>query len=137
MASPWIRWIGTAPWRVVDDAIRHLETRGRVMVRSEDRDKVVGEICSSLDAELLLGDSRFTRVRHVFDGYDEKQLPGGDLVIIALEACAIIDGGGGALELSRHRFLYQREAPPPEVPSSIDLTAFVPRILEAYHAPID
>ena len=137
MVNPWIRWIGTAPWRVVDDTMRLLERKGHVSFTADKRDTVVGEICSALDGEFLLRDSRFRRVCQVFDGYEETQLPGGDLRMIALEACGIIDNGGGELELSRHFARYQREAPPPEVASSIELAAFVPRMLEAYHAPID
>ena len=136
VVSPWIRWIDTAPWRVVDSAIRHLESNGE-MLTIADRDIVVGTICCYLDGELLLRESRFSRVCRVFDGYEETELPGGDLKGIALEACGVMDNGGGELELSHYLARYQDEVPTPEVGWRIDLAALAKRLLEAYQAPID
>lgn len=137
MVSPWIRWIGTAAWRVVDGAIRHLESDGEIILTAADRDTVVGLICCYLDGELLLRESRFTRVCRVFDGYEETDLPGGDVKGIALEACAVMDNGGGELELSHYLSRYQDEAPTPEVGWKIDLAGFAKRLFAAYQAPID
>lgn len=117
--------------------MRHLESDSQIIVMTDDRDAIVGTICCLLDGDLLLRDSRLTRICQVFNGYEETQLPGGDLKGIALEACAVIDNGGGELELSHYLARYQDEVPSPEGGWTIELAAFAPRILEAYHAPID
>lgn len=137
MANPWIRWIGTAPWRVIDGTIRRMETNGHVSITPGDREGVVGWICALLDAELQFRDSRFTRVCHVFDGYQNAELPSGDVKGIALEACALMDNGGGESDLAQQLARFQEEVPAPEAHSGIELAAFASRILNAYHAPID
>jgi hypothetical protein len=114
-----------------------METGGHLTVTPGDRESVVGWICALLDAELLFRDSRFTRVCQVFDGYKDTELPGGNAKAIALEACALMDNGGGESELSQHLARFQQEVPAPEGGSRIELPTFASRMLDAYRARTD
>ena len=65
-----------------------------------------------------------TATSRVFDGYEEKDLPDGNRKGIALQACGVMDNGGGELELSHYLARYQHETPTPEAGWKIELAAF-------------
>lgn len=65
---PYGPWEGTDLWRVLDRAVEWLERTGRISIADGSRDTVVGELCSMLDVEGILADSRLTRVKKVLTG---------------------------------------------------------------------
>ncbi len=131
--EPFVRWRGTALWRVLDDALLRAEADGLLQFLADGgREAAVGHLCVHLDAEGVAAGTRRAGVHAVLyhAGWGEQ----GFADSLALELCALLDWGTAIEVVAEYIRRFEDEVGE-RVPSALhERLALAVTVSEAYRS---
>ena len=131
--DPFVRWRGTALWRVLDDALLRAEADGILQfIADGGREAAVGHLCVHLDAEGVAAGTRRAGVYAVLHraGWGEE----GFADSLALELCALLDWGTAIEDVAEYIRRFEDEVGE-RAPSALhERLALAVAVLEAYRS---
>jgi hypothetical protein len=127
------RWRGTPLWGALDEALARLEGDGLLSLPEDPaaRDAALGHLCAHLDAEGVAAGTRLAAVREAlaaagWRGEDYRDH-------LALELCAVIDGGGRAPQVAAYARRFVDDLSTLGVAAPLgDLAALAAAVVAAY-----